>query len=187
MVKREKIKRNEEERDDTSAFLDKYKEMLQIDRHALDDEWVSQPQHYQAIGERLAMEISYRDQAKDALKDIEAEVDAEIREEDEARLASADKEDKAKRMTETAIKNAVRTDERLADAKRNLIRMDRNATLLQNLQGSWHQRRYALDNLVTLHVSGYAMRTSSKAEEAKDRSHMEVRRKMHKARKGEDE
>lgn len=184
MAKREKIEK--EERDDTPAFIAKYRDAIAIDRHALDDEWVGQPQTYQLIGERLAMELSYRDEAKDAMKDLEAEIDAEIRSEDEERIENAGEDKKVKRMTETAIKNAIRTDERLSRAKQNVARMDRNVQLLQNLQGSWHQRRYALDNLVTLHVSGYAMRTSSKSDKDRDKAHMDVRRKMAKARNGED-
>lgn len=167
MAKEKRIR--EEPLDD---FLERMKDAIVIDRHDLDSMWVAQPQQFQEIAERLALHISYRDEAKDELKDVAAEVDATIREDDQNRIDR----DGGKKMTETAIANAVREDKKWKGLNERLTKLNREVKLLEALKETFQMRRYALQDLTSLHVSGYAMSTSSKParERAGDRGRLRM-------------
>jgi hypothetical protein len=160
----------------TSKFLDYARDKLMIDRSDLDTAWVEQPQVYNEIAERLAMEISRRDEAKNELKDLEARIDGELREDAEADL----EKNGVKKPTETAFKNMVREDKRWKKANIAQLELDKNVALLQARKEAYMQRRYALENLVTLHVSGYGMSASSRP--ARDQRHADNRKGLHRER-----
>lgn len=171
MVKRAKV----EDDDDIELFYEEHRAKLTIDRHGLDDEWVEQPGIVQAIGERLAIEISRRDEAKDQLADIIAEVDGEVR------LAhdSDDEDDKKKKKpTETAIKNEVAQDKHVKAAKQHLRTLELNVGRLGALKDSFHQRRYALQDLVSLYLGGYYTSNSGAAKSARENTHESSRKAM---------
>lgn len=167
----------------TKKFLAYAKEKLVIDKDDLDLMWVQQPQVYHEIAERLALEISRRDEAKNELKDLEAQIDGELREDAEADF----QKNGTKKPTETAIKNMMREDKRWKTANAAQLELDKNVALLQAHQGAYMQRRYALENLVTLHVSGYSMDASSRP--SREARHMDNRKAIHRerARKAEDD
>lgn len=169
MAKRQRI---EEPTDDIEEFYIEMREALQVDKHDLDNEWVKQPQNYHRISEASALAMSLRDEAKDAIRDLEAELDQIVR---------TRHEDDEKKPTETAIKNEIRTDKAMVKANERLAKLNRNVQLLSSLAESWRQRRYALDNLVTLHVSGYSMDTGSRP--SRDRAHDGNRKAMQAERK----
>lgn len=171
----EKVKRIREEKLDD--FIERLRAAIIIDRHDLDGMWVAQPQQFQEIAERLAMHISYRDEAKDELKDIGAEIDAQIREDD----AIAVERDKKKKMTETAIANAIREDPKWKKLNERVIALNREVGQLQALKETFMMRRYALQDLTSLHVSGYAMSTSSKP--ARERAGDRGRQRMQEERR----
>ena len=159
MVKRQKLEEDDGRFLDkaTSAFLDKMREDFAIDRHGLDESWISQVDNYRELSEKLAFEISVRDEAKDALRDLEAEIDGEIRADIEAEqeAAAGNKEVKYKKPTETAIKNMVRDRTEWKAMNTRLRAYTRNVNLIQAMRESYTMRRYALDNMVSLHISGY--------------------------------
>lgn len=161
MVKKPRAKLDEDD-DDLSIeeFYSEYRSLLLIDKNAMDDMWLQQPRIVQEIGERVALESSRRDEAKDQLADIGATVDSEVRE------AHAEDE---KKPTETAIKNEVKQDSRVVRAQRRLRLFELNVARLQALSTSFHQRRYALQDLTTLWIGGYFTSNSGAARDARDR------------------
>jgi hypothetical protein len=152
----------------TSKFLDYARDKLMIDRSDLDTAWVEQPQVYNEIAERLAMEISRRDEAKNELKDLREDAEADL------------EKNGVKKPTETAFKNMVREDKRWKKANIAQLDLDKNVALLQARKEAYMQRRYALENLVTLHVSGYGMSASSRP--ARDQRHADNRKGLHRER-----
>jgi hypothetical protein len=172
VAKRAKIE--DEDEDSIDGFYDEHRDKLQIDKHALDDMWLEQPGIIQAIGERLALEISRRDEAKDDLADITSELDGIVREshvEDE------------KKPTETAIKNEIAQDPKVKKAKKRFRTLELNVSRLQMLRESFTQRRYALQDLVTLYVAGYYTSNSGAAKGAREATHETSRKAMQAARK----
>lgn len=167
----------------TSKFLRYTADKLAIDKDNLDLMWVEQPQVYNDIAERVALEMSRRDEAKNALKDLEAQIDAELREDAEADF----QKNGTKKPTETALKNMMREDKRWKKANEMQLELDKNVNMLQARKDAFHQRRYALENLVTLHVSGYSMDASSRP--SREARHMDNRKALHRerARRNEEE
>lgn len=167
----------------TAKFLRYSADKIAIDKDNLDQMWIEQPQVYNQIAERLALEMSRRDETKNFLKDLEAEIDSELREAAEIDL----RENGTKKPTETAIKNMMREDKRWKKANEIQLEMDKNVNLLQARRDAYHQRRYALENLVTLHVSGYSMEASSRP--SREARHIDNRKAIHRerARKNEED
>lgn len=165
-----------DEDDDISIddFYDEYRGLLLIDKNAMDDMWLDQPRIVQEIGERVALETSRRDEAKDQLADISATIDSEVRE------AHAEDE---KKPTETAIKNEVKQDKRVQYMQRRLRVFELNVSRLQALSTSFHQRRYALQDLTTLWIGGYFTSNSGGARDARDRKGAGGREAMQAERK----
>lgn len=164
-------------------FIEQTKTKIPIDRNDLDTMWVEQPQVYQEIAERLALEISYRDEAKDGLKDYSAELDGQIREEDAAKI----ERDGGKKMTETAIANACREDKQWKKMNASVATMSRNVGQLQALKETFQMRRYALQDLVALHISGYSMQASSKPSRDRAGDRGRVRMQDERKRRQEEE
>jgi hypothetical protein len=160
----------------TAKFLRYAKEAIAIDKDDLDSMWVRQPSVFHEIAERLALEISRRDEAKNALKDLEAELDGALREAAEIDLA----ENGTKKPTETAFKNMMREDKQWKRANEGQAEFEKNVNLLAALKETFQQRRYALENLVTLHVSGYSMDTSSRP--ARDARYADTKKAMNRER-----
>lgn len=175
MVKKSRAKLDDDDDSPSiDAFYNEYRGKLAIDKHAMDDMWLQQPQIYQEIGERLALEISLRDQAKDDLADVMAELDAQVRE------LHADDE---KKPTETAIKNEIKQDEAYKAALRRSRALELNVQRLTALKDSFHQRRYALQDLTTLWTGGYFTSNSGAARDARDRKGQSGREAMQAERK----
>ncbi len=166
MVKREKAKIEE---DDAESFLARMRQAMLIDKHGLDEMWVEQPGLYLEVAERLALEISLRDEAKDAVNDIIAELDPVVRE------AHADDE---KKPTETAIKNEIAADRKVVRAKENMRQLERNVGVLSALRDAFSQRRYALQDLTSLHLGGYYQSNSGAARGAREATHGASREAM---------
>jgi hypothetical protein len=173
-TKRAKLDDDDEDSPSIDAFYNAYREKLLIDKNAMDDMWLEQPSIYQEIGERLALEISLRDQAKDDLADIAAELDTAVRE------LHADDD---KKPTETALKNEIKQDKTYKSALARQRALELNVSRLQMLRDSFHQRRYALQDLTTLWTGGYFTSNSGAAKDARERKHMSIREAQQAERK----
>lgn len=169
VVKRAKVEDSDDDLDSIESFWQEHRALLQIDKNGLDEAWVAQPQIYQDIGDRLALEISRRDEAKDELADTIAEIDGRVRE------LHADDD---KKPTETAIKMEVSQDVLVQKAKKRLRALELNVGRLTALKDSFHQRRYALQDLTSLHLGGYYQSNSGHAKNAREATHEGSRKAM---------
>lgn len=147
MAKRESPKNNVDR-----PFLGILQEKMAIDKFDLDTMWVDQPETYPDIADRLALEISRRDRP-DLLADVEGGIDTEIH----GTPKRTWRKNGAKKPTGTAIKNMVRADKRWKKADELSASLIKTSVYTQALKETFMQRRYALENLTTLHVSGYGM------------------------------
>lgn len=154
---------------DFEAFYQRMKEGISIDRYALDDMWVDHPQYYHEIAERLALEISLRDEAKDDMANLYSDLDQQVRE-----LHAEDE----KKPTETALKNEINSDPAITKAKGKLRGFERSIGLLSGLRDTYSQRRYALQDITQLSLSGYFLNQSDGVRQARASTHESARAGM---------
>src|SRR4249920_533176 len=94
--------------DPGDAELAELGDMLIIDEHALEEAARDQPEAFYRVSKKLAVLISQRDEAKQALATVEAEVDLEVRRE------ALDNDEK---VTEAEVKARLRVDRRIQGAQ----------------------------------------------------------------------
>jgi hypothetical protein len=122
------------------------RECLSIDRNALDDALIRQPQIYQEISEELTLAVSRKDQAAEGIKLAEAQADNAIRND---LMASGGK------ATEAAISSMVKLSDERQEAVNDHLLAKYEAERLSALKDSFHQRSYMLKELTGLYISGY--------------------------------
>jgi hypothetical protein len=152
--------------------IEEMSEGLRIDKNALDDALLQQPQLFYSVSEKLALAISRRDAAKNELELIEAEVDSTIR----LRMR-----DDGIKTTEKEIEAEKVQHKDVQGAEANLIHLTHQAARWQALQSALSQRSYVLKDLVALHLRAYY---SSEAAGASSREQLydDRRERMHRER-----
>ena len=121
--------------------IKKLKDGLRIDEHSLDTALRDHPDLFYDVSLALALAISNRDEAKQNLEEIEAEVDIEIRAET-ARLNE--------KTTETQITSLKKIDPKVKTANDKFLAEKLNAANLTALKEAYEQKSYALSKLVEL-------------------------------------
>lgn len=119
---------------------------LQINEHALDTALREHPDLFYKVASELALAISNRDEAKQDLSVIEAEVDAQVRKE-AARMNE--------KTTETEIKSLVKLDKKTIAANDKFHEESYNAAKWAALKEAYESRSYALSKLVDLYIANY--------------------------------
>lgn len=144
---------------------------LKIDEYGLDEALSTQPEAFYRVAKSLAMEISRRDAAKQALQDAEA--DAELRVRDQA-------EDDKKKMVADEVRARVQTDAGVRAARDRLFQLAESVGKLSSLKEAFQQRSYALKDLVGLYIANYytASENTGAAASLRDRDASEARRRM---------
>jgi hypothetical protein len=127
------------------APIETLEEALAIDEDALNEALIRQPDAFYRVSKKLAMELSIRDAAKQALQEEEAYAD------ERARSSIPDGE----KVTETSIKSLVRLDKQVLTANDKLLKLSRETALLQALKEAFQQRSYVMKDLVSLYVANY--------------------------------
>jgi hypothetical protein len=131
---------------DREKTFDELEDGLAIDKFNLDDDIIQQPELYRIVSQRYELEVSKRDAAKQTLTEVEANIDAEIR------------NDAAKhneRITENDIKSQVAIHREVLAAKQDLHVLSQSVGQLKGLEKAYDHRMKALDLLVRLHGSQY--------------------------------
>jgi len=121
-------------------------EGIRIDRDALDEYLIQQPQLYYEVSERLALAISRRDAQRDEVKVTESEVDEIVRQE------AADEE---KKITEAGVKEQVAQHRSVVAARKMLTRLETEIGRLSALKEAYSQRSHALRELCGLYAANY--------------------------------
>lgn len=151
---------------------------LSIDEHALDEALIAQPEFFYRVSKKLALTVSRRDAAKQALAEEEAKCDGQFRED-----AAREKE----KLTETEVKNLIRLDKDVIKATETLNSLNREVGLLTALKEAYQQRSYVLKDLTSLHIANYYTNTdgaqSSSRAALRDHTAQLAREGMNRARR----
>jgi hypothetical protein len=119
---------------------------ITIDRDALDDELVMQPQLLWQVSEAYTDAVSRADQAKEALAVSQSKVSLRIR---------RDLSRKGEKATENIITAKINTDEEYQAAIEEHLTAKNEAEKLRGLKEAYLQRGFVLKDLCALYVAGY--------------------------------
>lgn len=137
------------------ADYDQLRPHVQIDKHALDEEFVAQPGRYLEVAEAKSGAISHRDHAKFTLELVEGEEDSRIR--------AIPIPEGARKPTEAQITALIKDTQAYSDAKMLLTKWDALVGLWWGLETAMKMRGEALGKLANLWSSGYWQQSSGGA------------------------
>lgn len=150
-------------------------DLLSIDELALDREWLEQPSNYLKASRQLADAKQVLDAAKNELEVVKAEQYRAI-------LTYPERYGLAK-TTEAAIASAIPLQKAYQEAQREVIRARHDVDVRAAVVTAMEHRKKALENLVSLHLSGYYSDPKAKREDAEYVEELEARRRSRSARK----
>lgn len=120
---------------------------LQIREHALDEEWVGQPQLYFKYAMELADARRDLDEAKSELDVVRAELDRDIRLDPETYHCP--------KLVETSIANCILLQDNYIKATETVNKAQHLVNMLMAVTIALDHRKRALENLVVLHGQSY--------------------------------
>lgn len=126
--------------------LDEFRRYLRIDKHSLDDELVSQSELLFKVAEAYLDAAATRDELKERLAVVDAQLDAQVR---------ADLEKNDTKATEAMVKSLVTTHKRHEVASAAYLAARHEANLLQAMKESFKDRGFHVRDLVELYTSQY--------------------------------
>lgn len=146
---------------------------LKIKRNDLDSELVRHPEYSYQVSEKYVLAVSKRDEAKEALKQIDAQLGEEFR-----------SGESGKKLTQAAVTDRIELHPDHQKAKARYLRYCREADQWEALKEAFLSRGFVLRDLVALHLSqhyslGVSSIRDSKLEEVRV---AEVRGKLNAAR-----
>ena len=150
---------------------------LWINRDALDDDLVRQPQLFYQASEEHARLVSERDAAKTHLEEVDAKLSREIREQFES---------DGRKITEAVVaaEISLRSEHRAATAELNDLRLETDRAVA--MKEAFSQRAYALKDLAGLFSAGYWQSASARGpetREAQERAIQENRKSVSQVRR----
>lgn len=122
------------------------KAALTIDKHALDEELIRQPQYFSDVSDEYALAISERDLAKDELKAEDARLFL---------LHKRKAEEDGEKTTQDLLNARVAADPAHARAFARSLAANVTAARWDGLKESFGQRSHALKDLAKLYETGY--------------------------------
>jgi hypothetical protein len=123
-----------------------YKKDLEINKNALDNEWLSQPNLFFKYAKESAKADADAKRAKENLEVVDAELYLSIKRKADS---TGDK------TTEAGIKSQILNSDEHKKASDDLNNALEESKLLSLAVEAMNQRKYALENLVRLHLAGY--------------------------------
>lgn len=136
-----------------------FKEYLQIDKHALDEELVKHPTLLFEIGEAYVEAVAERDALKEQLATTDATLDGMVRKELEIT---------GEKATESIVKNKVQSHPLHQTASDAYLSSKLKADTLAALKEAFSTRGYMLRDLCQLYTANYFEQTSTKSSAAGD-------------------
>ena len=124
-----------------------FKEDAQIDKLALDYEWLRQSTLYHKYSTAYANAVFERDKAKERLELVRAELDSEIRKYPEDFGLT--------KVTEPAVASAIVQDERYQEAKNEYLDTVREMNIVAGAKTAMEHKKTALEVMAKLYLSGY--------------------------------
>jgi hypothetical protein len=135
--------------------IEEFRRYLEIDKSALDDEVVRQPSLFYEVSEAYAEAAAARDQFKEQLAGIDAELDKRFRKD-------------GVKATEGQIKAQIQSYRAHQEAFDDWLDAKETADKLQALKDAFQQRSYMLRDLVSLHNANYFEESSLKTTATQD-------------------
>ncbi len=126
--------------------LDFYRERLQIDRNALDDELAVQVQLFWEVSEKHVQEMGKRDSLKAEVGRFHSQLSLNER----LVLTEA-----GMKVTEAAIESLVLSNEGMIKVGNSYLAAKVEADVWAAMKESYTQRSYALKDMVALYIAGY--------------------------------
>lgn len=133
---------------------EEYRAFLSIDKLALDECLMEQPELYAKVADAVASAEGERDKVQLDFDELLAELDQGLR----AKVAKADQGEK--RVTDKALDQQLKTLPKVQELHRKLLEKKREAKLWRALEKAFEQRADMLKKLVDLHIRltyGYAL------------------------------
>lgn len=146
---------------DDAALIQDLREGLQIDKHALDDELIRQPDMLFRVSEALTLRVSQRDAAKQDLTETEAIVDADLRR--DASISDS-------RVTEKEIESQKKIHPDVKRAVDTLATLNKSVGKLAALKEAFGSRGHTLRDLTSLYAANYFSDSSHRHSETNMRS-----------------
>lgn len=164
----------------TEDILEELEESLRYDDNSLDEASQQHAELYYRVAKMLAMEISRRDAAKQALDESKARADVALR---------ADFRASGEKFTEKELDSLVRTDKRVLAAYAALHEKEELVGRLSALEKSFVQRSHALRNSIDLYLRAYYGDPASRPSrnELRERHGQEGREAMARERRNREE
>lgn len=153
---------------DRQDFIDLQKG-LKINRFALDEEAITQPNNFFHVSEGKVIAISRRDQAKHDLEVVTAELDKDVRDQMQS---------DGEKITEALVKAQVIREKKYQDAYRSYLSSCFSADRWEALQNAYRQRADMLKGLIQLHQSGYYGEITGATERREARARFDDRRRQ---------
>lgn len=148
-----------------------YKQDLRIDKDALEECLVEQPELYGKWSTAWAEAVKERDQSKEQLNLVKADLDMKLRK-------SWDILGFDKKPTDMAITTWICAQKDYRDANFHLIQATYNVNVLEAAKWAFQHRKDALDNLTKLFLSNYYSDSKAVGVEARDML-ADMRQKKH--------
>lgn len=145
---------------------------IQIDKDALEESLLEQPNNFYHVSMKLSLWTSRRDAAKQEQQLIEARADAAIR-----HNAEVAKE----KITEKEVESQKRMDEDVRTGLDELLRYNHTVNRFANLKEAYQQRGYVLKELVALYLANYYA-TNNVSSSPRDRAAEAGKREAHESR-----
>lgn len=142
--------------DDAQFDDSRWRQALLINKYALDDELIRQPQLYSDIAEAAVRAQSERDAAKENLDVVDSSVAANIR-------STAQRS--GTKVTEASIQESVILSEDHRAAHEHFLKCKSTVERLLALKEAFQQRSFMLRDLVALHIAGYYTRSAVESVE----------------------
>ncbi len=131
-------------------------DIFDLDKDALDEEWIAQPRLYHEHAEKLADARTEWERNKSNLEVVEAELDKDIR------LNPSKYE--LEKITEPVVEKTIALQSRHQKAKRATTDAKHKVDLIQAVVDALDHRKKALENLVQLRLANYFSEPRVKGE-----------------------
>lgn len=143
----------------TINMIGNYKEDVKIDPENLENEWMEQPSLFLYYAEAHADAMHEKDMAKSRLDLCYARMYADIKKNWSNHFES--------KPTEPALKEYIYKSSKYQKAERTLIDAVKSANVMLGAKTAFDHRKRALENLVSLRISGFHSEPRSKSRTVK--------------------
>jgi len=147
--------------------LRNYRLDIEIDENDYESEWLTHPSVYLHYAEIYADVVQWRDDAKLKMEWIEAKIDLHIRK----------NWDEEYKLTETAIKNKIKTSKKFLKVARHYNKCVKRVNSLIGIKTAFEHKKHALSNLVSMKISGFYAEPRNKVRDLKKQMSMESHEK----------